>query len=213
VANGLIAVRGVDGIYLVDPARAKAHKVPATADMSAPAWAPDERLLAVERTEKDGTTSIYTIRANGAHARLVLANASAPSWSAAGDRIFAARNECPKTCAPEDDGANVLYAVNLDGSNVHRVDFEDADVYDSRALAWPTDGSAIHFFDAESLTGPGSFDSSAATWSPDGTQLAFAGNPNETSVGKSGLWIVSADGGKPRLLLSGASGRPSWVSQ
>jgi len=213
-ASGAIAVRGEGGIWLVDPESAKAHKLAGTADMSAPMWSPDARLLAVEKSEKGGGTGIYTIRPNGTHAQLVLPNATSPSWSAAGDRIFAVRNECKTACDPEDDDANVLYAVNLDGSNVQRVDYEDADVYDSRSLAWPTDGSAIHFFDEDSLDGPGSFDSSAATWSPDGTQLLFAGSPaptDETSDRANGLWIVSADGGKPRLLLRGASGRPSWV--
>jgi len=214
-AKGAIAVRGPGGIYLVDPGTAKAQKVPGTADMSAPAWSPDMRLLAVEKAEKGGGTSIYTIRPNGSHAQLVLPNASSPSWSAGGDRIFAARNECTTACDPEDDAANTLYAVNLDGSNIQRVDYGDADVYDSRALAWPTDGSAIHFFDEESLTGPGAFDSSAATWSPDGAQLLFAGTPgptDEAAAQKTGLWVVAADGGKPRLLLSGATGRPSWVA-
>jgi Tol biopolymer transport system component len=212
---GAISVRGVDGIYLVDPKTSKASKVTGTAEMSAPAWSPDARLLAVEKVEKGGSTSIYTIQPNGSHPQLVLSNASTPSWSADGNRVFALRNECKTGCSPEDDEANVLYAVNLDGSNIQRVDFEDADVYESRALAWPTDGSAIHFFDEDSLDGPGSFDSSAATWSPDGAELVFAGSP-EPSEGsgerKTGLWIVSADGGKPRLLLSGASGRPSWVA-
>jgi len=214
-ATGSIAVRGQDGIYLVDPATAKTHKVPGTADMSAPAWSPDMRLLAVEKAEKGGGTSVYTIRPNGTQPQLVLPNAGSPSWSASGDRIFAARNECTAACDPEDDAANALYAVTLDGGSVQRVDYEDADVYDSRALAWPTDGSAIHFFDEESLQGPGSFDSSAAAWSPDGSELLFAGTPgrtDEAASGKSGLWIVSADGGTPRLLLGGASGRPSWVA-
>src|SRR5262249_23208245 len=152
-AAGQIAVRGPGAIYLVDPQTTKAHKVPGTADMSAPAWSPDMRLLAVEKAEKGGGTSIYTIWPNGTHPQLVLANGSSPSWSADGARIFAARNECTTACDAEDDGANVLFAVNLDGSNVQRVDYEDADVYDSRALAWPTDGSASHFFDEESLTG------------------------------------------------------------
>jgi Tol biopolymer transport system component len=212
---GAIAVRGEDGIYFVDPDSAKAHKVPGTAEMSAPAWSPDARLLAVEKAEKGGGTSIYTIWPNGSHPQLVLPNASSPSWSADGSQIFAVRNDCTTPCEPEDDDANVLYAVNLDGSNVQRVDFEEADVYDGRELAWPTDGSAIHFFDEESLTGPGSFDSSAAIWSPDGAQLVFAGSvgpSDEPGMGKTGLWIVSADGGTPHLLLSGASGRPSWVS-
>jgi Tol biopolymer transport system component len=213
--NGSIAVRGEDGIYLVDPDSAKAAKVPGTAEMSAPAWSPDMRLLAVEKAEKGGGTSIFTIRPNGSHPQLVLPNASLPSWSAEGDRILGVRNDCKTACEPEDDDANVLYAVNLDGSDVQRVDFEEADVYNDRELAWPTDGSAIHFFEEESLTGPGSFDSSAAIWSPDGAQLVFAGSagPTEdTDAPRTGLWIVSADGGRPHLLLSGASGRPSWVS-
>ena len=213
--TGAVAVHGEDGIYLVDPKSEKANEVPGTAAMSAPAWSPDERLLAVEKSEQGGSTSIYTIWPDGSHPQLVLKDASSPSWSADGDRIFAVRNECTTACDPEDDDANVLYAVNLDGSNVQRVDYEEADVFESRALAWPTDGSAIHFFDEESLTGPGSFDSSAAIWSPDGTQLVFAGSPGPTdgaSDPKSGLWIASANGGEPRLLLSGASGRPSWVA-
>jgi Tol biopolymer transport system component len=213
--NGSIAVRGEDGIYLVDPDSAKAARVPGTAEMSAPAWSPDMRLLAVEKAEKGGGTSIYTIWPNGSHPQLVLPKASSPSWSTEGDRIFGVRSDCTTACEPEDDDANVLYAVNLDGSDVRRVDFEQADVYNGRELAWPTDGSAIHFFDEESLTGPGSFDSSAAIWSPDGAQLVFAGSvgpSDEPGMGKTGLWIVSADGGTPHLLLSGASGRPSWVS-
>ena len=213
--TGSIAVRGEGGIYLVDPDSAKAAKVPGTAQMSAPAWSPDMRLLAVEKAEKGGGTSIYTISPNGSNPQLVLPNASLPSWSAEGDRIFGVRSDCATACETEDGDANVLYAVNLDGSDVQRVDFEEADVYNGRELAWPTDGSAIHFFEEGSLTGPGSFDSSAAIWSPDGTQLVFAGSagPTEdTDAPKTGLWIVSADGGRPHLLLSGASGRPSWVS-
>jgi Tol biopolymer transport system component len=183
--------------------------------MTAPAWSPDARLLAVEKADKGGGTSIYTIWPNGSHPQLVLPHASVPSWSSEGDRIFAVRGECTTPCDPEDDDANVLYAVNLDGSSVQRVDFEEADVYGGRELAWPVDGSAIHFFDEESLTGPGSFDSSDAIWSPDETNLVFTGGAGATDgarAGKTGLWIVSADGGRPHLLLSGASGRPSWVS-
>jgi len=214
VLYGTIAVRGEGGIYLVHPDSAKAQKLPGTADMSAPAWSPDVSLLAVEKAEKDGSTSIYTIRPGGTKPQLVLANAASPSWSEAGDQIYAVRSECATPCDPEDDDATVLYAVQPDGTNARRVDFEDADVYGGRELSWPTDGSAIHFFeDDESLDGPGSFDSSQATWSTDGTQLAFTGGPSdEARAGKIGLWIVSADGGKPQLLLSGATGRPSWAA-
>jgi Tol biopolymer transport system component len=205
-ADGLIAVRGEKGIYLVEPSSGKARKVPGTIEMSAPAWSPDMRLLAVEKAEKGGT-SVYTVRPDGTHARLVMENASAPSWSADGARILAVHGECAAPCDPEDDAAQVLYSVRLDGSDVQRVDFEDADAYDSRELVWPTDGLASHFFDEESLIGPGNFDSLAAAWSPNAAVLAFTDVETRT-----GLWVVSADGGKPELVLAGASGRPSWSS-
>ena len=181
--------------------------------MWAPAWSPTMKELAVEKAEKGGGSSIYTIRPDGTHPQLVLENASAPSWSAAGDRILAIRSECAGPCDAEDDAANVLYAVNADGTGAQRVDFDDSDAYRSRELAWPTDGRSISFFDDESLSGPGSFDSASATWSPDETQLAFTGalGPTEDESENNGLWIVSADGGTPTLLLSNAVGRPSWA--
>jgi Tol biopolymer transport system component len=168
--------------------------------------------LAVEKAEKDGSSSIYTIRLDGNHARLVLENASAPSWSASGDRIFAVRSQCAGPCASDEDADKVLYAVNADGTGAQRVDFDDADAYTSRELAWPVDGSAIHFFDETSLSGPGTFDSDAATWSPDETMLAFTGalHATEDESADNGLWVVSADGGTPKLMLSDAVGRPSW---
>jgi Tol biopolymer transport system component len=213
-AQGLIAVRGKGGIYLVDPSSGKTREIPGTNRMWAPAWSPTMKELAVEKAEKDGSSTVYTIAPDGTHARLVLQNASTPSWSAAGDRIFAIRNECTGPCDAEDDAANVLYAVGAVGSDAQRVDFEDADAYRSRDLAWPTDGNSIHFFDEQSLDGPGTFDSASAAWSPDQLQLAFTGalGPTEDENANNGLWVVSAEGGKPSLLLRGASGRPSWAS-
>jgi Tol biopolymer transport system component len=203
-ADGLIAVRGEKGIYLVDPSSRDTRKVPGTIEMTAPVWSPDMRLLAVQKIEKSGA-SVYTVRPDGTHPQLVMENASAPSWSADGKRILAVHGACPAPCDLEDDDAQVLYSARLDGSDVQRVDFEDADAYGSRELEWPTDGLASHFFDEESLIGPGNFDSLAATWSPRGAVLAFTDVATRT-----GLWLVSADGGKPELVLAGASGRPSW---
>ena len=217
--KGLIAVRGSNGIYLVDPDSAAAHKVPDTADMIAPAWSPDGSLLAVERVDDGGASSVYTIKPDGTQPQLVVKNASAPSWSVAGDAIFVVRNECSTPCEPEDDAANVRYSVRPDGSGLEPVD-PGADVNDPRELAWRSDGSPLWFFEDGSAgaDGPGTFDSSAAAWSPDETQIAFIGalGPSDGDASAAtitaGLWIVSADGGTPRLLLKGASGWPSWPS-
>ena len=212
-ANGSIVVRGKGGLYLVDPGTASSRAIPGTAEMWAPAWSPTMKELAVEKAEKGGGSSVYTIRPDGTNPQLVLENASTPSWSAAGDRILALRSECAGACDSEDDDANVLYAVNTDGTGAQPVDLEDSDAFRSRELAWRIDGRSIDFFDDESLSGPGSFDSASATWSPDETQLAFTGalGPTEDESENNGLWIVSADGGTPTLLLSAAVGRPSWA--
>lgn len=202
-AGGPIAVRGEKGIYLVDPSSGHARKVPGTIHMSAPAWSPDMTLLAVEKTEKSGT-NIYTIRPDGTRPQLVMKDASTPSWSEDGTRILAVHGQ-GAVPSDDDDAAQVLYSARLDGTDVQRVDFEDADAYGARELVWPTDGMASHFFDEESLIGPGNFDSRDATWSPDGTVLAFTDVKTGT-----GLWVVSANGGKPELVLAGAAGRPSW---
>jgi Tol biopolymer transport system component len=218
-AKGLIAVRGSNAIYLVDPGSAAAHKVPETADMISPAWSPNGSLLAVERVGTDGSSSVYTIRPDGTQPQLVAKNASAPSWSTAGDTIFVVRNECSTPCEPEDDEANVRYSVRPDGSDLQRVDLEQADVNDPRELAWRGDGSPLSFFDEGSANAPGTFDTTAAAWSPDETRIAFIGalgpaDDDEATARTitAGLWVVSADGGTPQLLLEGASGWPSWPS-
>jgi Tol biopolymer transport system component len=216
---GDIAVRGSNAIYLVDADNGAAGKVPGTADMVAPAWSPDGSLLAVERVEKGGSSSIYTVRPDGSNPQLVVKNASSPSWAPDGGRIFVLRNDCSTPCDPEDDEANVLYSLSPDGSDLQRVDDEDPDAYDARDLAWRTDGSPLWFFDDESVNGPGSFDTAAAAWSPDESRIAFIGalGPTEDEATAdtiiAGLWVVSADGGRPKLLLEGASGRPSWLSE
>jgi Tol biopolymer transport system component len=211
--DGLIAVRGSDALYLTDPDSGSARKIPDTSDMVAPAWSPDTKLLAVERVGK-GESSIWTIGPDGTDPQLVLPNASLPSWSPAGDRIYAVRNECGGSCEPEDEAANVLYSVRPDGKDVRRVEAgEDVD----REFAWAPDGDAIGFFADENASDPGTFDSSAATWSPDGFWVAFVGSvgpfDDETATAPPpyGLWVVSAEGGTPRLLVKGASGRPSWA--
>jgi Tol biopolymer transport system component len=214
--GGLIAVRGSTSLYLTDPTGGATRKIPDTADMVAPAWSPDAKLLAVERVGK-GESSIWTIRPDGTNPQLVLPNASLPSWSPEGDRIYAVRGECATQCELEEDA--VLLSVRADGTEVQKVDVEDFEAGAGRDFPWAPDGSSIGFFADESASNPGTFDSSEAAWSPEGTSLAFVGTvgPFDEDAGDAppeyGLWVVSAEGGTPQLLVKGASGRPSWAAK
>ena len=198
--NGLIAASGVGAIYLVNPKTGGVLKVRNTAAMDNPAWSPNGRLLAVELTQK-GTTSVYTIRPNGTHARLILKNASSPAWSTDGSRIFVQRDMCgaPGACTSSDEDTTVIFSVSPDGSDAHQIG--DEDVYDVSQAGWPPDANVLAFLQ-EGGSGPSTLDSSAAAWSPDGTVLAFADAPT-------GIWLVN-DGGKPRRLVKGKFGSLSW---
>jgi Tol biopolymer transport system component len=200
LGKGLIAARGRDAIYLVDPHRGDLRKIPGTANMAQPAWSPDGNVLAVEYG-----SDVYTIRPDGSHQQLVLRDASSPSWSSDGTRLFVVRSA-------------VLMSVRLDGGDAREVDLENEDAYsDPAEPGFPSDGNWIGFY---ANKGPNPvFDSSAAAWSPDAKHLAFvSGLPTEDegaaeSDSNPALWVVAADGGgRPHRLATGIYGRPSWAA-
>jgi WD40-like Beta Propeller Repeat len=202
--NGLIAARGGGAIYLIDPKSRGVLKVKGTATIDEPAWSPDGKLLAVERTEKSAT-SVYTIWPNGTHPRLIMENASSPVWSADGTRIFVQRETCnePGRCEESDDATTVVFSVAPDGTDAHQISEEDA--FDVSEAGWPPETNVLSFLEDEgssATSGPTTLDSSTATFSPDGTVLAFAD-------ARTGIWVVS-DGGEPELLVKGIYSSLSW---
>jgi dipeptidyl aminopeptidase/acylaminoacyl peptidase len=207
-SNGLIAASAKDAIVLVDPANGRVTKVPGTAGMDEPAWSPDGRLLAVEKAAPGtgaftGGTSVYTIRPDGTHAQLVLKDASSPSWSEDGSRLFVERDTCtaPGGCDESEEETTVVLTVAPDGSDAHELGEDD--VYDPSEAGWPPESHALSFLEDEGSSAPAEVDSAQASWSPDGFELAIAD-------ASSGLWIVSVDGGKPELVAAGEYGSPSW---
>ena len=88
--NGLIAVQGVDGIYIVDPRTETARLVPKSEELSDPAWSPDGTTLAVTSSRAD-SYDVYTMKPDGNERTLVLRNALHPSWSPDGNQLVVVR--------------------------------------------------------------------------------------------------------------------------
>jgi hypothetical protein len=206
--NGLLVAKGADGLVVVDPKSGGLLGLKGTAEMAQPVWSPDARYLAVEKAEKGGGTSVYTIWPNGTHPRLIMENASSPEWSDDGTRIFVQRDTCtaPGGCESSDEESSVVYSVATDGTDAHQVGDDD---YDVSQPGWPPGQNVLAFLAQEGSrdTGglPTSVDSSQATWSPDGTELAIADAPR-------GIWVVNDDGDLS-LVVKGAFSSLSWGTE
>jgi dipeptidyl aminopeptidase/acylaminoacyl peptidase len=205
--NGLLAAKGADGLYVVDPKSGGMLALKGTQDLDHPVWSPDARFLAVEKKEK-GVTSVYTVWPNGTHAQLILENATAPAWSDDGTRVFVQRDTCTATagCESSEEDTTVVYSVAADGSDAHQVSDDD---YNVSQPGWPPGQNVLAFLAQEGSrdTGglPTSVDSSEATWSPDGAELAIADTPR-------GIWVVNDDG-TLRLIAKGAFSSLSWGTE
>jgi hypothetical protein len=201
--NGLLAVKGADGLYVVDPQTGGMLALQGTSELDQPTWSPDARFLAVEKAEKGGGTSVYTIWPNGTHPQLIMSDASSPAWSDDGTRVFVQRDTCtaPGGCDSSDDDTTVVYSVAADGSDAHPIGDDD---YNVSQPGWPPGQNILSFLDSSNgpTAAPTEVDSSAATWSPDGTELAFVD-------AATGLWEANADG-QLRLLVKGTFSSPSW---
>ena len=202
--NGSLVAKGVGALYVVDPKSGGMLKLKDTADMDHPAWSPDGRLLAADRSEK-GATSVYTMWPNGTHAQLIMKDASSPAWSDDGTRIFVQRDTCtaPGGCDSSDEDTITVYSVAVDGTDARQV--SDGD-YDVSQPGWPPGQNVLAFLGGEGAQGtqdgPTEVNSLDAAWSPDATELAVGDMPT-------GLWLIDSDG-RPQLLAKGAFSSLSW---
>jgi len=203
--NGLLVAKGADALYVVDPKSGGMLRLKETADMDHPAWSPDGRLLAADRTEK-GVTSVYTMWPNGTHAQLLMKDASSPAWSDDGTRLFVQRDTCtvPGGCDASDEDTISVYSVAIDGRTDPRLVSDDD--YDVSQPGWPPGQNVLAFLGGEGAQGtqdgPTEVNSLDAAWSPDATELAVG----DTTTG---LWLIDSDG-RPQLLAKGAFSSLSW---
>ena len=223
--NGLIAARGAEAIYLVDPQSASARPIPRSAELSSPVWSPDGSLLAVESANEDGT-SVYTMRPDGSDRRLVLPNAWSPSWSPDGTRLVVVRDGCakPYRCDSDMADSSILVTVRTDGTDAHQVTnyFYEYDVGASEPT-WSPDGTWIAFVADDgtvNLVTPNSEDDgvrrvadegSNLAWSPDGSRLAFDVFDESQDAGQKIVVLDLATGRRKSLPTRGTpDSTPAW---
>jgi Tol biopolymer transport system component len=220
--NGLIAIYGVDGLNLVDPAVGSAVTVPETWDATDAVWSPDGTRLAMTLWGVEGTApGVYTMKPDGSDRVLVTTGlVSSPTWSPDGEWLAVVRTPDSEL---GDEGSR-LVVVSADGGD-ERVLLPKAGatpIYFT-TLAWSPDGKLIAFVGNDGRIGlvtpdgekGGVFDVNAAgslSWSPDSSRLAFDSFRETKSDSRHAVVVLDVATGKETLLLGeqdGARG-PAW---
>lgn len=177
-------------------------------------------LIAIEVTAKivvasyvaEEVKSIFVMEDDGTGITTILTDTrypTAPRWSPDGKQIVFAR-----FLKPGDWDRKQIFIVNADGTNER---FLTKGAQDGNPVFSP-DGTSVLFYRYERIDNKSKrsvnvidlvsgkikkiadFGVNFPDWSPDGKQIAYSGIP---VLGKTGsnLWIMDADGGRPRELL------------
>jgi hypothetical protein len=186
-----------------------------------PRWSPDHGWVAFSRADDSrpkASSEIWLIRSDRTDAHRLTSmypgQAWGPTWSPDGRRV---------AFVAEPGGATKtgIWVVNIDGSGTSRI----TDKTNDNEPAWSPDGRHIAFvrggsqslYVADSSGGnahavlkklPATFggcQQASPSWSPDSKSIAF------TCTERGAIWIVNADGTKPRRLITGSS--PDWAAK
>ena len=217
-----IAFQGAHGIYVIPSRGGRPQRIlKGGGRFSLPAWAPDAGTLAVVKVERDLTSGIYTVRADGSGLRRLLPPSvprSDPKWS-----IVAASETAP---AWSPDGRRLAvqtgdgHIVTIEVAHGRRQDVA-REAYDP---AWSPDGRLIAFQSKGELwvanaDGTGALRRLAESggdpsWAPDSRHVVFEVLHwlQRYSRRPESLSVVEPATGKLRKLTFGGSrwDDPSW---
>ena len=192
----------------------------------------------VFQSKRDGVVGIYIMEDDGSNVKLLtdVLKPGLPRWSPDGKQIVFERWTSPHFSQDQN-----IYVMNADGTDIREL----TDPADAKLDGYPTfspDGKSIVFsryapiqppnpvpnnwnwenghsiciLDLESgkIEAISDLPVSFLDWSPDGKRIVFNGTPIFGESG-SNIWIIDADGGRPRELLpkppAGVSRyRPRW---
>lgn len=177
-------------------------------------------------SDRDRDTEIYTLNVEGSYdspQQLTQTDNNVyddhPAWSPA--LPAGGASETKIAFMSNRDGNDEIYVMDIDGSNLQRLTYNDAHDWfpawspDSTQIAFTSgrDGAyAIYVMntdgsDLRRLTHSDA-DAWRPAWSPDGTQIAFQFNPG----GQWDIYIMNADGTDLRQLTTGgaADRHPAW---
>jgi Tol biopolymer transport system component len=213
--NGLIAVYGGDGFYLVDPAVGSASRVPKAEGVADASWSPDGTRLAVTLWQDDGEAGVYTMKPDGTDRVLVTREGSSPTWSPDGRSLAVVREDL--------EGGSWLVLASVDGETERVLVPAGAAADFVMTPAWSPDGKLIAFVDGgriELVTPDGErhegFDVDATggslSWSPDSSRLAFDSLRESKGETRSVLVVLDLASGKETLLPGEQEGAmaPAW---
>lgn len=169
-----------------------------------PSWSPDGKRLAFARfnVPNPGGVDLYVVRASNGSRPKMLTYALAPSWSPRGGALLVTRT----------NGHDFWPAI-ID------VDRPTREIDLARAGSWSPDGRVtfagggdLVIADSTGAHGKRIWRGHAVApaWSPDGTRIAFVATSDRLHR-RAGLWVVNADGTRPRLIVRAHQPEsPAW---